>query len=59
MKQICKFCNKEFEPIRDWQRFCCPEHQKQYWKDTNPFHLKKEIQELKDKIKQIENKEDS
>jgi hypothetical protein len=30
MKAMCLWCQVEFYPNRDWQRFCCTEHQ-QAW----------------------------
>jgi len=24
-------CNKKFETNRDWQKFCCRSHQREYW----------------------------
>ena len=50
----CRLCGELFIPKREWQKFCCTVHQKQYWKQVNPFYLKKEIQELKDKVEKME-----
>ena len=52
----CGLCNEMFTPKRYWQRFCCPTHQKQYWKQVNPFQLKTQIQRLEDKVKVLEEK---
>ena len=33
IKVHCKLkrCNKLFMQSRDWQKFCCKEHQREYW----------------------------
>jgi hypothetical protein len=30
MSKTCRWCSAEFAPNRDWQEFCCTEHQ-QAW----------------------------
>jgi hypothetical protein len=30
---VCPFCHREFRPNRDWQSFCCREHQQQWHRD--------------------------
>ena len=34
---ICKYCGKEFEPVRSTQKFCCRNHQQAYWKGAAPI----------------------
>ena len=52
-KRICRLCGKKFTPVRDWQKFCNPAHQKQYWKDVNPFRLQTQVQQQKEDIEAI------
>lgn len=54
----CKFCGKKFKLSRRWQKFCCKEHQKAYWKKINPIILELKIQKLEKRLEEIEKKED-
>jgi len=31
--KVCAYCNQEFRPNRDWQTFCCQQHQVQWHRD--------------------------
>ena len=31
--RVCPHCTREFRPNRDWQTFCCREHQAQWHRD--------------------------
>ena len=33
----CKYCGKEFAPVRSTQKFCCRNHQQAYWKGVKPI----------------------
>ena len=33
----CKYCGKEFAPVRSTQKFCCRNHQQAYWKGAAPI----------------------
>ncbi len=50
-KKICKLpsCREEFETNLEWQNFCEPEHQKEYWKlyRGTEADIRKELNELK------------
>ena len=46
-----KRCDKKFRQKRDWQKFCCKEHQREYWNE-----LYKERYNLAIRVKEIEKK---
>lgn len=50
--KTCKLCGKEFSPKRDWQKFCCKEHQKEYWRQIyhGQHNLSERVQELEKKL---------
>lgn len=50
-KKKCKFCGKEFEPNRDWQKFCSRSHQREYWKGIREDRIS-----LADRLKRLEEK---
>ena len=49
----CKYCGKPFIRKREWQKFCCPSHQKQYWKDIigDRYNLAKRVEKLEEKLR--------
>ena len=51
-KKKCKLCGDDFESTRDWQKFCCREHQAEYWKASlqEKGALVKMIESLEQKI---------
>ena len=51
----CRLCGSEFSTTRDWQKFCCPEHQKEYWKkiQQDRYALNRKIEELEKKIERL------
>lgn len=55
IKKICRLCGGDFETTRDWQKFCCPEHQKEYWKriQKDRYLLNRKIEELEKKIERL------
>lgn len=50
----CKFCGKQFEAKRSWQKFCCTEHRKAYHR-IYP-NIEKRIEDLEKRIEALENK---
>ena len=52
MTKKCRLCGIDFSTTRFWQKFCCPEHQKEYWKkiQANKYELNRRIEELEKKI---------
>lgn len=52
LKRKCKFCGDLFIPKRDWQKFCCREHQKEYWKQVqnDKAFLLKKIEQLEERL---------
>lgn len=46
-----KRCSKKFMQTRDWQKFCCKEHQREYWNA-----LYKERYNLAIRVEEIEKK---
>ncbi len=50
----CKLqrCLKKFKQSRDWQKFCCKEHQKEYWNELhkNRNDLAKRVGEIEEKL---------
>ena len=55
MKKKCRLCGSMFETTRFWQKFCCPEHQKEYWKkiQQDRYALNRKIEELEKKIERL------
>jgi len=49
LERDCKHCGKKFKQNREWQKFCCPEHQKEYWRK-----IYKERYALTDRIEKLE-----
>jgi len=52
LERKCRFCGSPFMPKREWQRFCHPKHQKEYWKQVQndkAFILRK-IHRLEEKL---------
>ena len=51
----CKFCGKLFFPKRSWQKFCCTEHQKEYWRkvQNDKVFLLKRIERIEEKIGKV------
>jgi len=51
-KKKCKLCDADFETTREWQKFCCREHQAEYWRVSlkEKSSLIKRIEELEQKI---------
>jgi len=47
----CRLCGVVFTPNRDWQKFCHPDHQKEFWRNSNP---QKNIAELHSRLERIE-----
>jgi len=53
MKKICKYCNKEFETKREWQKFCLRKEQQLYWREIysgNLVNVYKRIEQLEEKL---------
>ena len=34
-QKACNYCQREFTPYRKWQRFCSPEHKREFEKDSH------------------------
>ena len=51
----CRFCDKVFEPIRDWQRFCSDSCRKKYWKELHKdsSNITKKLERLEQEIEQL------
>ena len=58
MKTNCKLqrCNKIFKQNREWQKFCCKEHQREYWNDLykERYNLAARVEKLEKQIGQKE-----
>lgn len=52
LKQKCKYCERLFTPKRDWQKFCCREHQRAYWKrvQNDKVYLLRKIENLEKRL---------
>ena len=52
MTKKCRLCGAEFKTTRDWQKFCCPSHQKEYWKkiQQDRYALNRRIEELEKRL---------
>jgi len=52
MTKKCRLCGAEFKTTRDWQKFCCPLHQKEYWKkiQQDRYALNRRIEELEKRL---------
>ena len=48
-----KRCNKRFMQNRDWQKFCCKEHQREFWNALyiERYSLTARIDALEEKLK--------
>jgi protein-arginine kinase activator protein McsA len=55
-KRYCRLCNKEFTPTREWQRFCCAAHQKEYWRKVHPINLQVQINKHSERLEILEKK---
>ena len=53
MIRKCKYCEKEFKTNREWQKFCCKEHQKLYWKRVylDKKSINQRLEALEEKIR--------
>ncbi len=53
IKVHCKLkrCNKLFKQNREWQKFCCKDHHREYWNE-----LYKERCNLASRVEEIEEK---
>lgn len=51
---LCKLrrCNKEFIQSREWQKFCCKEHQREYWNALykERYNLAARVESLEEKL---------
>ena len=52
LMKVCKLCGKKFSPKREWQKFCCREHQKEYWRRiyADRYNLSKRVEELEKQL---------
>jgi len=48
----CRLCGIDFRTTRDWQKFCCPEHQKEYWRkiQQDRYVLNRRIEKLEKRL---------
>lgn len=50
----CKLrrCNKKFTQKREWQKFCCKEHQREYWNALykERYNLAIRVEALEEKL---------
>ena len=50
----CKLrrCNKKFMQKREWQKFCCKEHQREYWNALykERYNLAIRVEKLEEEI---------
>ena len=55
MKVHCKLkrCNKIFMQSREWQKFCCKEHQKEQWNALykERYNLAIRVEKLEEQLK--------
>ena len=47
-----KRCNKIFKQTRDWQKFCCSKHQREYWNNLykERYNLSIRVEKLEEKL---------
>ena len=47
-----KRCNKVFMQTRDWQKFCCSKHQREYWNALykERYNLAIRVEKLEEKL---------
>jgi len=47
-----KRCNKLFKQNREWQKFCCKEHQREYWNSLyiERYNLATRVEKLEEEL---------
>ena len=51
-ERTCKLCGKNFDPKRDWQKFCSKKCQKEYWRQVfqDRTIMNKRIEKIEEKL---------